>query len=531
MMDKFSLAVFLIVVNSGFFAESSCEVLLVPEQFASIQEGLDATTPWDTVLVAPGVYHEFLTGPPHSFTLSGLVAPDDVPPVSWTVLDPIPLPDSDTPSAFVLTADSVYVRNFVFFNRPEMRQLDWPTRTGGIRSYSTLLDVQSCHFDSVSAAIDHGMNIQIRDCRFSGCLWKCVWTEVDGLLKAQNCAFDGSGQALILAYDNSIIDSCEFQIDSWGHMMGLFGTNIAVRDCRFGPSLATSSSFYIWPMGGVLIENCVFEALNHAQVILEANIVCGVDSLQPITIRGNTFRNFQTTQPAIQLWCQTGEGDAGLVERNVFEDGGASTGNAVGISVSGSAILEDNIFENLIPEDTPDVFATSIVSQGTLIARDNHFLGPGLAARASGVSFDARWNWWGDSTGPFNASLNPEGQGTEVGNEVEFIPWLSRPDSIDTTNVAVDLRGGFLPSEYSLSIFPNPFNAVTTLMIEVARAGEYEVLLYDVTGRIAANLFSGRIATSQQVSVDAAGLASGVYFAQLRGADVVLAVGKLLLIR
>ncbi len=41
----------------------------------------------------------------------------------------------------------------------------------------------------------------------------------------------------------------------------------------------------------------------------------------------------------------------------------------------------------------------------------------------SGYSVNALYNWWGDATGPYHASLNPSGLGDDVSNWVDFNPW------------------------------------------------------------------------------------------------------------
>jgi hypothetical protein len=40
------------------------------------------------------------------------------------------------------------------------------------------------------------------------------------------------------------------------------------------------------------------------------------------------------------------------------------------------------------------------------------------------VTFDARYNWWGDSSGPYHTTLNPSGLGNAVSDYVDFDPWL-----------------------------------------------------------------------------------------------------------
>lgn len=37
---------------------------------------------------------------------------------------------------------------------------------------------------------------------------------------------------------------------------------------------------------------------------------------------------------------------------------------------------------------------------------------------------DARYNWWGDASGPYHPSLNPTGLGDKVSDNVNFSPWL-----------------------------------------------------------------------------------------------------------
>jgi len=40
------------------------------------------------------------------------------------------------------------------------------------------------------------------------------------------------------------------------------------------------------------------------------------------------------------------------------------------------------------------------------------------------VTFDARFNWWSDASGPYHLTLNPSGLGDNVSDNVSFAPWL-----------------------------------------------------------------------------------------------------------
>jgi len=39
-------------------------------------------------------------------------------------------------------------------------------------------------------------------------------------------------------------------------------------------------------------------------------------------------------------------------------------------------------------------------------------------------TFDARFNWWGDASGPYQATTNPSGLGNDAGDYVDYSPWL-----------------------------------------------------------------------------------------------------------
>lgn len=512
---------------------SRAEIRHVPTDYATIQAALDAVNASDTVLVAPGRYHEFLVGPLLSYVLTGQHSPDSVAEELWTVLDPIPLPDADTPSAFVARGDTVRITNFAFFNRVEMRQPDWPTRTGGIRNQTDLLEVEHCRFDSVSSAIERGARIRTTHCEFRGCLWKCIWTEQWGILEARHCYFDGeSGYAYILGYDGTTIDSCIFGCNPSGHFVGLGRSNIRVRDCVFGPCDGAFSTLFFGASQDVLVERCTFLDIDDVSIILQVDVRCTESFAPPIIVRNNVFRGFDGVNYAMSFWCQSDcTGFIGLAEGNLFTNGEASFHGGA-INVSGSAVVDGNTFEEVRPEGTADVYAHMITASGTLTARDNLFLGPGLGAATEGPPFDARWNWWGDSTGPYSASENPEGLGTEVGWGVQFQPWLtSPPDSIgDTSEVAIKTPPSIVAS-YSLRAYPNPFNAVTMLEIEVVIPAEYDVILYDVTGRETARVFEGHIERSARVALNASKYASGVYFVKLARGSEMFAMEKVLLVK
>lgn len=76
---------------------------------------------------------------------------------------------------------------------------------------------------------------------------------------------------------------------------------------------------------------------------------------------------------------------------------------------------------------------------------------------------------------------------------------------------------------FDADVFPNPVGGAGTLRIEMVEAGTVQAELFDVSGRVVRELVSGSYrAGSHEVSFDASGLASGVYFVRVTaGADTV----------
>ncbi len=72
------------------------------------------------------------------------------------------------------------------------------------------------------------------------------------------------------------------------------------------------------------------------------------------------------------------------------------------------------------------------------------------------------------------------------------------------------------PSSFLLSVFPNPFNAATTLSYTLPVASEAVVRVFDITGREVDRFALGRVAAGSYTYRYAADhLSSGIYFAQL----------------
>jgi hypothetical protein len=73
------------------------------------------------------------------------------------------------------------------------------------------------------------------------------------------------------------------------------------------------------------------------------------------------------------------------------------------------------------------------------------------------------------------------------------------------------------PSSFSLSAFPNPFNARTEIRFSLPKLGKVSLDLFNVTGRKVMTVLEGDLTAGEHaLPLDGSDLASGVYFARLQ---------------
>ena len=91
---------------------------------------------------------------------------------------------------------------------------------------------------------------------------------------------------------------------------------------------------------------------------------------------------------------------------------------------------------------------------------------------------------------------------------------------------------GSIPGAFALANnYPNPFNPSTTICYTLPTAGDMELNIFDITGRQVGLLAHGyQEAGTHEVTWDAGGMASGVYFYSLRFGGQQI-VGKMILLR
>jgi len=85
---------------------------------------------------------------------------------------------------------------------------------------------------------------------------------------------------------------------------------------------------------------------------------------------------------------------------------------------------------------------------------------------------------------------------------------------------AVGDENDLIPTQYSLSNYPNPFNPSTTIKFDIAKAGKVSLKVFDITGKEIANLVNSVMPIgNHEIVFDASNVPSGTYFYRLSTPD------------
>jgi len=133
-------------------------------------------------------------------------------------------------------------------------------------------------------------------------------------------------------------------------------------------------------------------------------------------------------------------------------------------------------------------------------------------SRNGGLSWDIEWEWNGAiSVLSFpRLSFIDSNHGWAIGDSI-VLGYSETAVSISQNNYKE------IPVEFSLmESYPNPFNPVTTIRFDLPKAGNVELVIYDILGREVMTLVNSRhVAGQHKVVWNASDVASGVYFYRL----------------
>ena len=446
-----------------------------------------------------GNYEESLIAPDLPFMLRGDANPD-------TGIYPRPtiditnVPGQETLPCLLLSGDSTVVEQLIFRS---LRDSCGQSSSVGIVNDRSYTQIRYCVFDSLCWGITGRGILDMENCLFLSNREGCLYNPL-GTVHATDCLFSGCGFQIVTAGDSSHFNNCSFRDNDRGHLLIINGCCNLIENCVFGPYGPWAFSPVVGNMFGGEFIDCLF-----TDMLPEQNVVYIYrDCNEHFIVRNCRFENIQGGGNGVGYACDTDPPYRDAVIRGndfVHCSAGPNIPHKMISTQEADAVIDSNRFADLNPPDLPTIrtFASE------LVMRDNFFFNTGYALQANAFA-DARWNWWGDSTGPCHTGSNPFGQGDSITGNVEINPWYI--DTLGNISAADELVE--TPDNFSLTAYPNPFNPTTTIKLYSHQALIIRLDIFDILSRKVKELYSGPVMHQHEFTFTADNLPSGIYFAR-----------------
>ena len=190
---------------------------------------------------------------------------------------------------------------------------------------------------------------------------------------------------------------------------------------------AMNSSYDKWLLSDniTIRDNVVYNTMLNPNVGETFPGGCGgiaVDAAKNCTIEGNTVYNSGTEpNPMPGIFLAHGSGAGNQISSN--EVYSQAYGIAVDIDRGDVDFVGD---ESPTP---PEVHFNNIYDNGEYGL---------IVLNAVGEEVDATNNWWGDASGPYHATTNPDATGNEVSDNVVYDPWIGAKAKVEETESGDD---------------------------------------------------------------------------------------------
>ncbi|MDH7507169.1 MAG: hypothetical protein QHH15_05225 [Candidatus Thermoplasmatota archaeon] len=154
-----------------------------------------------------------------------------------------------------------------------------------------------------------------------------------------------------------------------------------------------------------------------------------------ILISYNVINNLGNNKRGISLYNDAfGDGSKGEISGSVIRgnviNGIVGQSPNFGIRLAGlvtGTVVEENTVTNCDKSflgTTARNSYSKVYPTGTIVNYNNFEGNSGGLVWEGSFLLDARFNWWGDASGPCHVVLNPDGLGDNVSGNVSFAPWF-----------------------------------------------------------------------------------------------------------
>lgn len=512
-MKKF--IIFMVIFIFVAFLNVSATIIDVPDDYPTIQAGIDASSDGDTVLVDEGIYVENINFNGHNIVLGSLfLTTGDTSYISSTIIDG---DSSGSVVRFESGEDSTAViRGFTIEN-------GYNITGGGIHCYNSdpIISYNNISSNSVATSgggiyCEHFSSPTISNNIISGnstdgwegggigCL--CSSPMITNNIIIGNSASLGGGICCFGYSDATIINNTIIENSShyWGGGIGCFSSNLTIRNNTIMENVCD----YIWSKGGGI---CCRSSSN---LNVFGNIISGNSAGMGGGISCKEYSH------------------ANIINNTIIENTAACYGGGIFFENSSVVVLNSILWADTASIEGNEIYSDSSSSiviiycdvKDTLLQGEGNISVDPLFRDPDNSVFHLMAIECGD---PYDSPCIDAGH-PDILDSLLDCDWGLGELRSDmgaygggASQVGIVEQEPQVPNQFTLlQNYPNPFNASTIIRYSLPVKSDVQLDIYNILGQRVTTLFEGiQQAGEHRITWNATNLPSGVYFARLNSIE------------
>jgi len=394
----------LLEISPSSWRVGGVATILVPYDYSTIWEAVNAASAGDTILVYPGTYST-TTG--ENFPITINIANLTIRSTDGADLTIIGGESSWSPAVHIL--NNVTLQGFTIKNFKANETYG----IGGVLvegNNSTIRDnVVKNIFNCTKAPAGIGIDVHAKDVQIVNNIVHDVGSI--GIRVRDHWKEELQGPTGIS--NNVLIENNKvYRTNNTGVLVTGYAKGVTIRNNEIYESLEPTpyNVFVHYNSSDVIIEN------NNIHDTYANVVLAGCDN---ITISGNNI----TSATNATVGPSYGKNIYILSDYGAWVDTNLLSTN---VTITRNDILNGNYgirIVNAYAADPTPMVSTTTINYNNITGNSEY----GLENKIAGANVDARYNWWGNETGPYHSTLNPNGLGDNVSDNIDFKPWLIQP--------------------------------------------------------------------------------------------------------